>query len=220
METATIADADDTLLAEDVGVRAADVHFVLDELATIAAGANPDAEHHRLPHGLAGALDLTRVGVFGHSLGGATAAAAIHTDPRIRAGVNMDGTLFGPAAVAGSDRPFLLLSSDHPTIPEDPTWDELFANQHGPILELRLDGSAHGSFNDGQLLFPQVAGVLGLGPADLISLVGSINPQRSIAVQRRYLRVFFDQYLRQRREPLLAGPSPRFPEIHFVRSGP
>src|SRR5262249_35052293 len=64
VETATIADADDTVLAEDVAVRAADVHFVLDELATIATGANPDAEYHPLPHGLAGALDLTRVGVF------------------------------------------------------------------------------------------------------------------------------------------------------------
>jgi predicted dienelactone hydrolase len=231
VETATIADADDTLLAEAVAVRAADVRFVLDALATIAAGGTvapgrlasspvADAEHHRLPHGLAGALDLRRVGVFGHSFGGAAAAAAIHADPRIQAGVNMDGTFFGPDGVAGSDRPFLLLSSDHPTIPEDPTWDELFANQQGPILELRLDGSAHLSFNDGQLLYPQVAGVLGLGPADLVTLVGSINPQRSIAVQRRYLRAFFDQHLRQRREPLLAGPSPRFPEIQFVRSGP
>ena len=220
VETATIADADDTQLAEAVAVRAADVRFVLDALATIAAGGNPDAEHHRLPHGLAGALDLRRVGVFGHSLGGAAAAAAIRTDPRIRAGVNMDGTLFGPDGVAGSDRPFLLLSSDHPTIPEDPTWDELFANQQGPILELRLVGSAHLSFNDGQLLYPQVAGVLGLGPDDLVALVGSINPQRSTAVQRRYLRAFFDHYVRHRREPLLAGPSPRFPEIQFVRSGP
>ena len=41
METATIADFDDTQLAEAVAVRAADVRFVLDALATIAAAGTP-----------------------------------------------------------------------------------------------------------------------------------------------------------------------------------
>ena len=41
--------------------RAADVSFVLDEL------------RKRLPHGLTRAVNLSRVGVFGHSFGGSTA---------------------------------------------------------------------------------------------------------------------------------------------------
>ena len=44
--------------------------FVLDELTAIDHGQNPDAEHHRLPQGLRGALDLNRVGMVGHSADG------------------------------------------------------------------------------------------------------------------------------------------------------
>lgn len=218
VETATIVDPDDQTLAQAVAVRAADARFVVDRLTAINAGSNPDAEHRPLPSGMRGAFDLDRIAIFGHSLGGATAAAVVHDDRRFRAGVNMDGTLFGAAGPAGSDRPFLLLGSDHPAIPEDPTWDTLFARQRGPILELRLAGSAHLSFNDGQPLFPQLAGVLGLGSDDLAQLVGTIDPLRSVAIQRTYLRAFFDRWIRHRHQELLVGPSDRYPEVEFVRS--
>ena len=46
--------------------------------------------------------------MFGHSLGGATAAAAMLADPRIRAGVDMDGTILGKVAKQGVARPFLV----------------------------------------------------------------------------------------------------------------
>ena len=49
--------------------------------------------------------------MFGHSLGGATAAAAMLEDQRIKAGVNLDGTLFGPVVNAGLDRPFMLVAA-------------------------------------------------------------------------------------------------------------
>jgi predicted dienelactone hydrolase len=218
VETTTIADADDQTLAQAVAVRAADARFVIDQLTAINAGRNPDAEHRPLPSGMRGAFDLARIAIFGHSLGGATAAAAVHDDQRFRAGVNMDGTLFGTAGPAGSDRPFLLLSSDHPTIPEDPTWDTLFAQHRGPILELRLAASAHLSFNDGQALFPQLARTLGLDADGLAQLIGTIDPGRSVAIQRTYLRAFFDRWLRHRHQPLLEGPSRRYPEVQFVRS--
>src|SRR5207248_3712023 len=69
---------------EAVAVREADTRFVLDELAVLEHGGNPDHEHVRLPRGLAGSLDLSRTGMFGWSIGGATAAATMRDDPRIR----------------------------------------------------------------------------------------------------------------------------------------
>jgi predicted dienelactone hydrolase len=63
--------------ARAVAVRVTDTRFVLDQLATVNASGNPDAEHRPLPAGLRGALRLSRVGMFGHSLGGATAAQAL-----------------------------------------------------------------------------------------------------------------------------------------------
>ena len=59
-----------------------------------------------------GDLDLARVGMFGHSLGGAAAASTMLVDPRVRAGANMDGLLFEPARTRGLSRPFLLMNAD------------------------------------------------------------------------------------------------------------
>jgi predicted dienelactone hydrolase len=78
-----------------VAVRVADTRLVLDSLITLNAGGNPDAEGRPLPAGLRGLIDPARVGMFGHSLGGAAAAQAMYEDRRIRAGVNLDGTMFG-----------------------------------------------------------------------------------------------------------------------------
>ncbi|MEU4625798.1 hydrolase [Actinoplanes sp. NPDC023801] len=210
-------DIDESVITQAAAVREADARFVLDQLAAIDAGRNPDAANRALPDGLCGALDLTRVGMFGHSLGGSTAAATMHSDPRVRAGVNMDGTFVGAAAVAGSGRPFLLLSSDHGSGPEDPTWDAFWANQRGWRRELSLSGTTHGSFNDGEVFYPQAAPVLGLTPEQVAEQIGTLDPRRCVTVQRTYLRAFFDRHLRGRDGWLLRAPHPGFPEIRFVR---
>jgi predicted dienelactone hydrolase len=75
-----------------LSIRRADVQFVIDELTALEGGANPDAEHRLLPAGLRGALDLAKIGIYGHSLGGATAADAMANDARIVAGINLDGS--------------------------------------------------------------------------------------------------------------------------------
>src|SRR5262249_43800268 len=58
-------------------------------------------------------LDLTRVGVFGHSFGGAQAAQFCSQDNRCRAGVDLDGRLFGSVITTGISVPFMFLLSDH-----------------------------------------------------------------------------------------------------------
>jgi hypothetical protein len=42
--------------------------------------------------------------MFGWSIGGAGAAQAMHDDPRIKAGVNMDGTFWGSSGAQGVKR--------------------------------------------------------------------------------------------------------------------
>lgn len=98
------------MLVRSTEVRSADAQLVLDKLTSLDLGENPDAEHRALPHGIAGSLDLTRVGMFGHSLGGASTAVAMSVDRRIRAGANLDGIMHGPVTDLGLDRPFLLMS--------------------------------------------------------------------------------------------------------------
>jgi len=82
----------------------ADLRFVLDSLDRLNQS---DAL-------LAGALDLSHAGVFGHSFGGAAAAAVVGRDKRFRAGINLDGSdLSSTRGEAIGDR-FLWLCSVPP----------------------------------------------------------------------------------------------------------
>lgn len=56
-------------------------------------------------------LDPARVGFAGFSFGGAVAAEAARVDARVRAAVNLDGSLFGESARQGVELPYLLVSS-------------------------------------------------------------------------------------------------------------
>ena len=216
VETPAMPPQTPEVVEQAVAVRVADTRFVLDSLAALNAGANPDAEHRKLPSGLRGALRLSSVGMYGHSLGGATAAAAMLEDQRIKVGVNLDGSLFGPVVNAGLDRPFMLVASQGHGRDNDETWAKFWANLLGWRLNLQLTGSAHNSFTDFQVLVPQTAGVLNLPPDFVQQEIGTIDPYRSIINQRAYVTAFFDTHLRHRDSRLLDHPSPCFPEMQFL----
>jgi predicted dienelactone hydrolase len=68
---------------------------------------------------LGGRVDYSRVGMLGFSFGGAVAAEAALSEPRLAAAANMDGWLFGASATTIIDKPYLVLNSDLPTIEAD-----------------------------------------------------------------------------------------------------
>ncbi|ARF59249.1 hydrolase [Streptomyces gilvosporeus] len=200
-----------------IAIRAADTHFVINQLAEIARGHNPDAEHKPLPHGLSRAVSTKQIGMFGSSLGGGAVPAAMHADSRIRAGANLDGQLFGSEIDKPLNRPFLLFSSEHHNRNSDGSWARFWNHLHGERLDLKLRGSGHNSFVDNQILFPQAPGAFGLAPPQLPQILGTIDPNRSIEIQRTYLAAFFDKHLRHGHHHLLDGPSRHYPEVDFVR---
>jgi hypothetical protein len=218
VETSTLPAVTTPELESEVEqVRVADTRFVLNELTVLDRGGNPDAEHRSLPSGITGALDLSHIGMFGWSLGGATAAGAMFADHRIAAGLDMDGSLFGPVVTHGLDRPFVLMSSQDHSRANDPSWAGFWAAQRGFKLDLNLVDSQHSSYSDGEVLYPQVAPLIGLPADQQAQLIGTIDPARAVAAERAYIRAFFDRMLRHRDGHLLAGPSPRFREIQFIR---
>ncbi len=174
-------------------VRAADLRFVLDE------------------------LDIPRAGVFGHSLGGATAARVVRDDPRVPAGINIDGTPYGPA---GLDKPFMLVAAEHTTHESDPAWAAFADGLRGWRREIRVAGSRHLAFHDTVLLGPALPRLTGATPALVAEAYGVIDGRRAVELTRAYVRAFFDLHLRHRRSPLLDGPSPRYPDVTFVPHGP
>ncbi|MGW3569457.1 alpha/beta hydrolase family protein [Streptomyces sp. NPDC000941] len=214
-------------------VRVADVRFVLDRLEVLARGGNPDAGGRKLPSGLGAALDMARVGMFGHSLGGMTTAEAMRLDRRIRAGVNLDGPLgydwtdpdlLLPVAHSGLDRPFLLmgawLATTSGRLPHthehSPSWRALWQNSTGWKRDLWTQAAEHNSFTDYEIVLPALAERLTLPDGMRKQMIGTVNPARFTASRRAYLTAFFDRHLRGLHRPVLDGPTPSHPDVRFI----
>jgi predicted dienelactone hydrolase len=212
------------VLKKMIATRVQDTTFVLDELETLAAGGNPDAEQRRLPAGLGRALDLSEIGMFGHSAGGFTTGETMVTDRRIDAGADLDGSLgyalsagdFGTVAEQGLDRPFLLMSAGDHGSSSDPSWQAFLRNQRGWKLDLHVPAGEHFTFTDIQATLPQLAGKLDIAGERVAAAIGTVDPTRIVASERAYLTAFFDQHLRHRPQCLLNGPSPEHPDVEFV----
>ncbi|MFD8396616.1 hydrolase [Streptomyces sp. NPDC059680] len=198
--------------------RVADTRFVIDQLTAITHGHNPDVDHASLPHGLSDAIDTTRIGMFGASLGGGEVPAAMQADSRIDAGADLDGQFFGPETTKDLNRPFLLFSSEKHNLNTDSSWATFWKHLHGERYDLKLLGAQHLSFLDYEALISQAPSAFKASAAQLVQTLGTIAPDRAIEIQRVYLADFFDKALRHTRSPLLDGPSSRYPEVAFPAS--
>ncbi|MEV4058210.1 hypothetical protein AB0J55_43985 [Amycolatopsis sp. NPDC049688] len=195
--------------------RTADTSLVLDRLPS-------------LPGGLNAGMDLRRIGMFGQSAGGFTAANTMYTDPRIKAGVDMDGTLeysakpdgtnLSEVAAHGLDRPFLLLGSSPAAsgsdIHREPSWAAFWRHQHGWKADVTLDDSGHASFTDAEALLPQLTGRV---PAEtLAAAIGTVDGRRAVTATRALVASFFTRFLKGHDDHLLDGDASGHP-ITFVR---
>ncbi|MDX3660192.1 lipase [Streptomyces sp. ID05-26A] len=202
-----VSRADTALMMRE---RVRDTSFVLDRLGTTA---------------LAGVMDLSRVGMAGHSMGGFTAAEAMLTDARIDAGANLDGSMdpnSGQASARGADRPFLLMGGGtsgadrHPhNHLHAPDWASFWANSTGWKRDVYLPAAEHASFTDAQVLLPQIDRSHPLPADKLAAAIGTVDADRSLAAQRDYLAAFFDLHLRGRHTTLFDGASPH-PDARLV----
>ncbi|MGW0181669.1 alpha/beta hydrolase family protein [Nocardia sp. NPDC003345] len=193
-----------------IATRVADTRFVLDQLELLAAGVDRDAAARALPAGLNRSLDLSRIGMFGHSGGGFTTAETMLADQRISAGADLDGSMaysqtardFGRAADEGLDRPFLLMSAGDHGLDSDASWQQFLAHHRGPLCQVHLPDGEHFGYTDYQSLLPQLGGTAA-------EFIGTINPADSLAVQHHTLRTFFGTHLHQVafEAPSIARPS-------------
>lgn len=178
-------------IAKALVIRVADTRFVLTQLARLnRSGA------------FASRLDLSRVGMFGHSLGGATAAAAMLVDPRVRAGADLDGALFEPARTRGLSRPFLLMKAE-PGFAADPNVAGFWGKLRGPRFAVDVEGALHFAFSDLLTFAPALMRTNPKAGNALRQIVGRLDGTAILAAERAYVHAFFDQFLRGKRQPLL-----------------
>ena len=188
-------------IGTDQAIVHADAAYVLGRLRALAE------DPHRL---LYGHVDLERIGVFGHSLGGTTALMLAARDSTVRAAVNIDGDPMGDVLGITPRQSILLLSSESPTIAEAPPggssehmelvrqglerselrrtndWRRISAHAR-EAHRVRVLGTRHLNFEDAALASSWLA-----TPKERWMRVGTIDGARGLAVTAEVVRAFFD----------------------------
>lgn len=195
----------DTQIVYDLDVRVKDVSFVLDQLH------RPSVISKLIPGRTCG-LDTSKVGIYGHSFGGATAAEDMLSDPRLIGGINMDGTFFGSVINRGLNKPFMIMAHEGKNLTTDATWAALWPKLKGFRREFMISGSTHGTYTD----LAEAADLMGLRerfPTEVAALLGSIEGERAQQVIGAYTSRFFDFVLKGKKSELLDSSSVEFPEV-------
>jgi predicted dienelactone hydrolase len=180
---------------------AIDAAFVLRGLAArLRQGSSPLA---------ALVIDTARVGMLGHSLGGAAALEACRSNLLFRACADMDGGPFGDVESRGVGKPFLVLLSqpDHRNRPpprdsaeaaareqfaqmgkeRDSTWAAICAHDaREPCFVVKIRGTGHLSFSDAPFLAPSLLRDVG----------ATLSPRRQYRLIADNLLEFFGHFLR------------------------
>jgi len=185
----------------------ADTGFALDKLEQLNA-SDPSGR-------FLGRLDMQRVGMFGHSLGGATALQFCHDDSRCKAGIDVDGLPLGGVIAGGVTQPFMFLLSDHSgesgaeklQVMGDmrSIYDRLPADRR---LMITIRGANHYGFSDDTK--NQVA--MGL----MRTLGRKMGGHRQIAITEHYISTFFDVYLKGAPASELTSIE-RYPEVEYFK---
>lgn len=200
--------------AREIKVETADDIFVLNQLE--AMNQNPSSVFF-------GRLRVSDSGAFGHSFGGAVSAEVCARDPRVRAALDLDGSLFGSVQQTGLAKPFLFMEEEIPAY----TAEQLNRSQSDRVenalnesdtaafnkfggYRIFLRGSTHASFTDKPLY----------SPLPSLSGRGAIPPLREFHIIRAYSLAFFEQELDQQASPLLSSNKSPFPEAEILSFKP
>jgi dienelactone hydrolase len=189
-----------------------DIAFVLDQLERLNV-SDPTGK-------FTGRLDMTRVGVFGHSFGGAQAAQFCSLDSRCKAGIDVDGSLHGSVIQTGIHKPFMFLLSGQGDFSSDAEIRQIQADIQSVYdrqsaderLRISIRGANHFLFSDdGALLKSHIV----LRTLRALGVVG-IDGRRQLAVTAYCVHSFFDAYLKGTSVSRLNISSPLYPEIQVL----
>ncbi len=186
--------AENPAAQESLKVWTEDTRFVLDQIEALENGG---------PAGpFSGRLDLSRIGLFGHSMGGAVTGEVCMLDDRCKAAVNLDGIQLGDVIDGRIRQPLLMMYSAINAGQNDGIYAKSADIQYRVVVR----GTVHTDYCD----FPLVSPLFQLAGA-----AGKLDPYRMEHILNTYLLAFFGKYLNGIESPLLNGPDPAFPEVEF-----
>lgn len=215
LNSSDFTENDYNVLCEWMSVRTADENFVLDAIITAKDAGSLDAvwyaESEDVKAEILGVLEMTdteKIGLTGHSIGGAAAVQLGRERGDITAVVDIDGTMLGEYTSYNGGKisynpepyPIPILSLDN-----ESHWESYAANEPGEetgyvqqvnkyVLdnaidsrEAHFDGTEHMDFTDLPLLSPTLAKMLGKGDVDSSEFIPEMN---------RIILNYFNYYLK------------------------
>jgi predicted dienelactone hydrolase len=164
-----------------------DAKYALDHLPTAgAAGA------------IAARLDLSRLGVAGHSMGGVAGAQFCVEDRRCKAALNLDGIpQYGTMIDTPMPAPFLMVYSGRAG--RAGASDIVYRRSASKYYRVDVKDTLHLDFTDMNLWG---------GPLRQRGAYGKIDPARAAAITRTVVREFFGQEILKQPSAFLSGKQP------------
>jgi len=177
-----------------------DAKFVLDTLTEMNA-SDPDFSGH---------FDLSRVGIYGHSFGGANTAVCCYEDSRFCVGLTLDGVFYRQFIPGNITTPFLMMFAEARLV-NDSTIDYMWNHTSNDTFKMSILGSTHYAFTDVGVLLSHLVPLI----LPRILGFGKIPPKRMVNITKTFETAFFEVYLKgEPVETLLDLPS-YFPEVEF-----
>lgn len=185
-------------------LRTADIELVIDSLKSGELGTSSNL--------LKGHMDMTKIGLFGHSLGGAAAAQGSRERNDISAAIVIDGTMIGDiTGLDGDNKPIITTESFKQPLMlmynssfKDQEAKETsylpninaFNNGTEAAYSLCIKDSGHLNFTDLPRISPFLAKKLGVGTVDSFEGIKIVND---------YSLAFFDKHIKGQSSSLLEG---------------
>ncbi len=169
-----------------------DTSFIADEIEKLNSGEIKSIFQNK--------LDTFRMGIFGHSFGGATAGQVCFEDSRFKAFINMDGTPFGDVVDNIVKQPFMIMTGDA----DKNLIKAGYSDQQTNYLNVTINGAKHADFMDFTVLLPSFR---------YVGMLGSIGGNRQEKIINDYVIAFFNKYLKGVSESLIDEKLSRYKEV-------
>jgi predicted dienelactone hydrolase len=183
----------------DIGLWAADVSFIIDELMKL----------NQSDHLFTKKLDLQKIAVLGYSKGGAAAGQVCLIEKRCKAGINLSGFMFGDIAEKELTVPFMVIEGMESWCKDClPINDLLYHTSKSSVYMIQIEDATHGNFCDISA-FPEYLS------QNYQGILGSIDGRKFLKIQNDYVLQFFNKHLKGIAAPLLNENSDVYSEVKY-----
>jgi len=156
---------------------------------------------------LSGIVDTCRIGIYGFSKGGATTGEVCVNNNNIKAGINLDGFMYGDIVYKPLNIPFMFVHSVSSN-PDAFINDWFYEGALSDAYMIKINGTTHSNFGDLSLFG---------GIFKKRRILGPINGIRSVEIQRAFILAFFKKYLYRENMAILDEDFSKYPEVEFYK---